>query len=60
MYVSRGGACDGGGGVLVEFLVVEVGVGLEGFRGGSGAGREDLCVEFGGSVVAHEFAGLML
>jgi hypothetical protein len=45
---------------LVEFLVVEVGVWLEGFRGGSGTGWEDLCVKFGGGIVADEFAGLVL
>jgi hypothetical protein len=45
---------------LVHFLVVEGGVGCEGVGCRGGACGEDLGGEFGGGVVADEFAGLML
>jgi hypothetical protein len=60
MYVGRRRAVERGRRVLVHFLVVEVGVGLEGVGRRGGACGEDLGGEFGDSVVAHEFAGLVL
>jgi hypothetical protein len=54
----RAGECGRRG--LIHFLVVEVGVGLEGVGGRGGACGEDLGVEFGNGVVADEFTGLVL
>lgn len=59
VHVAGCGACEGGGGVLVHFLIVEGRVG--GVCGGRrrGAWGEGLCVECGVGVVADESAWLV-
>jgi hypothetical protein len=52
MYVARSGTGDGGGGVLVHLLVIEIGVRLEGLGGWSRAGGEDFGFEGWDGVVA--------